>query len=100
VPVVLAAVALVGFPVGPLVVVFAMVALRVAARPGSAFSYRGVMADGSPEPNARRATSFGAQAAAYAAERPGYPDAAIRWALEAVRDRTSPRVLELAADGS
>jgi SAM-dependent methyltransferase len=55
------------------------------------------MADVSPELNARRATSFGAQAAAYAAERPDYPDAAIRWALEPVRDRTSLRVLELAA---
>jgi SAM-dependent methyltransferase len=53
--------------------------------------------DVSPELNARRATSFGAQAAAYAAERPDYPDAAIRWALEPVRDRTSLRVLELAA---
>jgi SAM-dependent methyltransferase len=49
------------------------------------------------EINARRASSFGGQAAAYAAERPGYPDAAIRWALEPVAARTPLRVLDLAA---
>ncbi len=43
---------------------------------------------------ARRAASFGSQAAVYAAERPGYADAAVRWALEPV---TRPRVLDLAA---
>ncbi|GAB2811134.1 class I SAM-dependent methyltransferase [Actinoallomurus bryophytorum] len=46
---------------------------------------------------ARRASSFGGQAAAYAAERPDYPDAAIRWALEPVEARTPLRVLDLAA---
>ncbi|HZE32997.1 MAG TPA: class I SAM-dependent methyltransferase [Actinoallomurus sp.] len=49
------------------------------------------------EATARRASSFGGQAAAYAAERPGYPDAAIRWALEPVSARTPLRVLDLAA---
>lgn len=46
---------------------------------------------------ARRASSFGGEAAAYAAERPGYPDAAIRWALDPVAGRTPLRVLDLAA---
>jgi hypothetical protein len=32
----------------------------------------------SPEPTALRASSFGGQAAAYAAERPDYPDVAVR----------------------
>jgi SAM-dependent methyltransferase len=53
--------------------------------------------DVSPEIVARRSASFGGQAAAYAAERPDYPTAAIRWALEPVRDRTPLRVLDLAA---
>lgn len=35
----------------------------------------------------RRASSFGAQAAAYAEHRPDYPEAAIRWALERCGDR-------------
>jgi SAM-dependent methyltransferase len=51
----------------------------------------------SPELLARRASSFGGQAAAYAAERPDYPAAAVAWALAPVRDRASPRVLDLAA---
>jgi SAM-dependent methyltransferase len=51
----------------------------------------------SAEFTARRAASFGREAAAYAAERPEYPDAAIRWALAAVRDRSPLRVLDLAA---
>ncbi len=46
---------------------------------------------------ARRASSFGAQAGAYAAERPDYPEAAIRWALEPVLGGAPPRVLDLAA---
>ncbi|MEV5747339.1 class I SAM-dependent methyltransferase [Actinoallomurus sp. NPDC052308] len=50
-----------------------------------------------PETHARRASSFGGQAAAYAAERPGYPDAAVRWALEPVAARDPLRVLDLAA---
>ena len=53
--------------------------------------------DLSPEYHARRASSFGGRAAAYAAERPGYPDEAIRWALEPVASRTPLRVLDLAA---
>lgn len=47
--------------------------------------------------HARRAASFGRQAAAYAAHRPGYPDAAVRWALEPVAHRRGLRVLDLAA---
>ncbi|MQY04990.1 class I SAM-dependent methyltransferase [Actinomadura macrotermitis] len=43
---------------------------------------------------ARRAASFGGNAAAYATERPGYPEAAVRWALEAAPGR---RVLDLGA---
>jgi SAM-dependent methyltransferase len=53
--------------------------------------------DVSPEIVARRAASFGGQAAAYAAERPDYSDAAVRWVLEPVRARTPLRVLDLAA---
>jgi len=34
----------------------------------------------------RRGSSFGAAAAAYAEHRPGYAEAAVRWALEPVRD--------------
>jgi hypothetical protein len=44
-----------------------------------------------------RARSFGSAAADYARHRPGYPDSAVRWALEPVRDRTGPRLLDLAA---
>lgn len=50
-----------------------------------------------PELVARRASSFGASAAAYARERPDYPDAAVRWALEPVAGRAPLRVLDLAA---
>ncbi|GLY89530.1 hypothetical protein Airi02_074590 [Actinoallomurus iriomotensis] len=50
-----------------------------------------------PETHARRASSFGAQAAAYAAERPGYPEAAVRWVLEPVSGRSPLRVLDLGA---
>jgi SAM-dependent methyltransferase len=51
----------------------------------------------SPEVIAQRASSFGGQAAAYAAERPGYPGDAVRWALEPVAGRRPLRVLDLAA---
>jgi len=51
----------------------------------------------SAEFTARRAASFGREAAAYAAERPEYPDAAIRWVLAVVRERSPLRVLDLAA---
>lgn len=44
-----------------------------------------------------RARSFGAAAAAYARHRPGYPDAAVLWALEPVSDRPDPQLLDLAA---
>ncbi|WP_239514062.1 class I SAM-dependent methyltransferase [Streptosporangium sp. 'caverna'] len=44
-----------------------------------------------------RASSFGAEAAAYAEERPDYPDAAVLWALEPVSDRAPLRVLDLGA---
>lgn len=50
-----------------------------------------------PRQMARRASSFGNAAAQYAANRPGYPDAAIEWVLEPVRDRREIRVLDLAA---
>ena len=46
---------------------------------------------------ARRASSFGSQAAAYAEHRPGYAEAAVRWALEPVRSRDRIRVLDLGA---
>ncbi|MES9540166.1 MULTISPECIES: class I SAM-dependent methyltransferase [unclassified Actinomadura] len=46
---------------------------------------------------ARRAASFGGEAAAYAKERPDYPDAAVRWALEPVAGRGRLRVLDLGA---
>ncbi|MFC4909259.1 class I SAM-dependent methyltransferase [Actinomadura gamaensis] len=45
---------------------------------------------------ARRAASFGANAAAYAAERPDYPLAAVRWVLDRL-ERRPARVLDLAA---
>ncbi|PKV98301.1 class I SAM-dependent methyltransferase [Nocardia fluminea] len=45
----------------------------------------------------RRARSFGAQAAVYAEHRPDYPEAGIRWALEAVGDRDGIVVLDLGA---
>jgi SAM-dependent methyltransferase len=42
-------------------------------------------------------SSFGTAAAAYAEHRPGYAEAAVRWALEPVATRTPLRVLDLAA---
>ena len=42
-------------------------------------------------------SSFGAAAAAYAEHRPGYAEAAVRWALEPVRSRQPLRVLDLGA---
>lgn len=45
----------------------------------------------------RRASSFGAQAGAYAEFRPDYPAAAVRWALAPVADRDGLHVLDLAA---
>ncbi|GIH99288.1 class I SAM-dependent methyltransferase [Planobispora takensis] len=50
-----------------------------------------------PEALSLRASSFGGQAAAYARERPGYPDAAVRWSLEPVSGPARPRVLDLGA---
>jgi SAM-dependent methyltransferase len=50
-----------------------------------------------PEQHARRASSFGSQAAAYATSRPTYPAELIEWGLEPIRDRSAPRVLDLAA---
>ncbi|MFJ5614564.1 class I SAM-dependent methyltransferase [Streptomyces sp. NPDC093221] len=47
---------------------------------------------------ARRASSFGAEAAAYAAHRPDYPVAGVRWALHATDDeRGTLDVLDLGA---
>lgn len=42
-------------------------------------------------------SSFGAAAAAYAEHRPGYAEAAVRWALEPVRDRRPVRVADVGA---
>lgn len=53
--------------------------------------------DSDPALVARRASSFGGSAAAYARERPDYPDAAVRWALEPVAGPGPLRVLDLAA---
>ncbi len=47
--------------------------------------------------HARRANSFGARASDYAAHRPDYPVAAVRWALEPVSTGGPLRVLDLAA---
>ena len=44
-----------------------------------------------------RARSFGAAAAAYAQHRPGYPTAAVDWALAPLADRTDLQLLDLAA---
>ncbi|WP_199747616.1 class I SAM-dependent methyltransferase [Actinomadura sp. WAC 06369] len=52
--------------------------------------------DSDPGLVARRAASFGGGAAAYAAERPDYPVAAVRWALEPLGGRP-PRALDLGA---
>ncbi|WP_300011994.1 class I SAM-dependent methyltransferase [Pseudonocardia sp.] len=45
----------------------------------------------------RRSLSFGSVAAAYAAHRPGYPLAAVAWALEPLTGRAAPQLLDLAA---
>jgi len=45
----------------------------------------------------RHGSSFGAAAAAYAEHRPGYAEAAVRWALEPVRDRRPVRVADIGA---
>lgn len=50
-----------------------------------------------PQLTAKRASSFGPAAAEYAIHRPGYPDAAVEWALRPVRGRKVVRVLDLAA---
>ena len=42
-------------------------------------------------------SSFGAAAAAYAEHRPGYAEAAVRWALDPVRDRQPVRVADVGA---
>jgi SAM-dependent methyltransferase len=49
------------------------------------------------EERLRHGSSFGAAAAAYAEHRPGYAEAAVRWALEPVRARQPLRVLDLGA---
>jgi SAM-dependent methyltransferase len=46
---------------------------------------------------ARRASSFGSQAAAYAEYRPDYPAALFEWGLSAVRDAPDLRVLDMGA---
>ena len=42
-------------------------------------------------------SSFGAAASAYAEHRPGYAEAAVRWAVDPVRDRRPVRVADLGA---
>lgn len=49
------------------------------------------------EERIRHGSSFGTAAAAYAEHRPGYAEAAVRWALEPVADRSPVRVLDLGA---
>ncbi|MFC9997581.1 class I SAM-dependent methyltransferase [Nocardia sp. NPDC127526] len=46
---------------------------------------------------ARRARSFGAEAAAYDQHRPDYPMAGVRWALEPLGDKDDAEVLDLGA---
>jgi SAM-dependent methyltransferase len=55
------------------------------------------MVAGRSSDHARRAYSFGTQADAYDEHRAGYPEAAVRWALEPLADRWPLRVLDLAA---
>ena len=50
-----------------------------------------------PDVIARRAASFGSQAASYAVHRPDYPLAAVSWALEPAWGRPGLRVLDLGA---
>ncbi len=49
------------------------------------------------EERLRHGSSFGAAAAAYAEHRPGYAEAAVRWALEPVLGREPLRALDLGA---
>lgn len=49
------------------------------------------------EEAAARARSFGAVAAAYAEHRPGYPRAALEWALQPLSGRPRPHLLDLGA---
>jgi SAM-dependent methyltransferase len=46
---------------------------------------------------ARRASSFGSEAASYAEHRPDYAQAAVAWALAPVRDRGQVRVVDVGA---
>jgi SAM-dependent methyltransferase len=48
-------------------------------------------------PAGGRARSFGSVARAYAEHRPGYPTAAVEWALAPVADRPRPHLLDLGA---
>ena len=49
------------------------------------------------EDRLRHGSSFGAAAAAYAEHRPGYAEAAVRWALEPVRDGRPVRAVDIGA---
>jgi SAM-dependent methyltransferase len=53
--------------------------------------------DHEADQRARRASSFGSEADAYARYRPGYPVALLEWGLAPVRDADGLRVLDLAA---
>ena len=49
------------------------------------------------EDRLRHGSSFGAAAAAYAEHRPGYAEAAVRWALEPVLDHQPARAADVGA---
>ena len=55
------------------------------------------MSQAEEEDRLRHGSSFGVAAAAYAEHRPGYAEAAVRWALEPVRDRQPVRVADIGA---
>jgi len=57
----------------------------------------GADAQAETEERLRHGSSFGAAAAAYAEHRPGYAEAAVRWALEPVWSRQPLRVIDLGA---
>jgi SAM-dependent methyltransferase len=57
----------------------------------------GAAASAQAQERLRHASSFGTAAAAYAEHRPGYAEAAVRWALEPVWSRRPLRVIDLGA---
>ena len=55
------------------------------------------MSEAEEEDRLRHGSSFGTAAAAYAEHRPGYAEAAVRWALEPVQDAPPVRVVDIGA---